>query len=253
MNRWEKILNDLRDKKILSSKQRFWKSLALLRQGRTQEALTLIEEGDASFQQLSSNQILRAEIYIVIHRVKEAESLLEQTYAQASKDTQLLSSWLFTAKRIKKPSPSLASFLNRHEVPKKENTSPQLNSKEDWERFLSLKKYQESFEHHLNYLIWANQNDHTSLEEVSKLIISHCQPNSYELYQVFLILKERALWDYLIDDFFVLATKINPKPEKLWAYWLRICPIKHKNNLKIKMQGYLKRYPSISLEEYITS
>lgn len=253
MNKWQKILADLQGKKALQPRQRFWKSLALLRLGNTQESHTTIREGGAAFLSSPQHQILYAEVLLTTGHTAECEKILDDCFTEASRDSNLFSSWAFCYGRIPKPSTRLSALYERNSPESQKPHTQNLNSEQDWKRMLAIEKHKKSFELYIQWLSWeeTQNNPRQKLTEITQLCLAHCELSSYHYYQIFQILKKHSLWDYLIDTLFLRATRTNRRPELLWKNWINTCPSSHQHLLTSSMAAYLSRNPSLTLESIL--
>lgn len=252
MNKWQKILSDTEDCQHLSNNQRFWRTIALLRSKRFEEASHLYLEGTQSFRSEVRCQLLHAEILISQKQNRIADQLLCDIWPHLNEDKNLKASWEFCSNKLHQASEQLLKLKQRSES----NHQQQYPDKaEDWQRFMKLPQAINDFDAYLHWLNWTLKqtgSQKKDLRDIAKIAMDQIQLNTNQIYHLCEVFKKNKDWEFLVDHFFEAISKQQNHPIHLWKQWHQFFPREWRPHLIKAMKKYTERYPDFDLEEFIS-
>ena len=250
-NRWHKILKDT-DHPNLSEQQTFWRSVALLRIGKQQDAFVTFEKlGARQFSKIEF-KLHAAELYLKNNLQLQGEQILIESYSQI-KEQQHSKQWHFIAKRYPNPSQELSRLLSRNSSTSQKQTDHSFHDSLSWERGQKLGANIKNPDYYLAWLDWSL--DHDASKEVLKHILKSTLENlpnqGFLCFQIFKKLKSLGFWDLLINKLFPTQHRCHAQPELMWQQWWEECPKQNQNELRQIMSEMLQRHPNLKLEKLL--
>ncbi len=252
LERWRRILEETAGEPLTAS-QRFWRTVAFLRTREVQQAVAVFDAGSNDWKRTPRSLILYSEIAAAQGRQHEAGEILERLYREVKGDPELVESWSYAARHLKRPGPHLVALLERAgEREARGNLA--LTSADDWIRAMSLPANSAQTGNYLDWMDWeiGQAAPPRTLEDIAAAALTHSRPGSSDLHRLYLRLARNECWSFIAWRLLGPATLAAADPHQLWRAWHRRFPRNERDALRRAMRAHLQRRPDWKLEAFLS-
>lgn len=233
----------------LSSRQRYWRMVALTRLNRAKEALKLFDSAPADWRDKTGSRLLLTDALISLGKHREAEEQLEAVLGECRNREEDSKQWKFLAARIRNPGPVILGEIE----PETDTQLPRFKDDEEWRRFLSTPENRPQFAFWLERIrfLVEHETDDKSLQSVLAETFQASSPGSPQAFQLYQLLKKHGCWPAIIHILLSRLTRLTNAPAEFWSQAHSHCPREHRPELRWAMREYVLRHPLGELEDFL--